>query len=77
MRHVIKSQLFSLDDDNAGVGELVVFKDNRVINSIDKESIVSTIIKNNKIIGPAKYLKNMNNNKDRMDTGAGIKKNVR
>ena len=77
MRHVIESQLFSLDGDNTGVGELVVFKDNRIINNIDKELIVNTTMKNNKIIKPAKYLKDTNNNKNRIDIGARIKKNVR
>ena len=74
---MIESQLFSLGGKSAGVGELVVFKDNKIINSIDEESTVSTIIKSNKIIGPARYLKDTNNNKDRMDIGAGIKKNVK
>ena len=73
----MESQLFSLGGDNAGVGELVVFKDNKVVNNIDKKSIISTTIKSNKIIKPARYLKNTNNNKDRIDTGARIKKNVK
>ena len=73
----MESQLFSLGDNSAGVGELVVFKDNRVMNNINKKLIINTTIKNNEIIGPARYLKDTNNNKDRMDTGAGIKKNVR
>ena len=77
LRHVMESQLFSLGGGNAEVGELVVFKDNRVINSIDKELTVSTTIKSNKITGPARYLKDINNNKNRIDIGTGIKKNVR
>ena len=77
MRHVMESQLFSLGGGGAGVGELVVFKDNGVVNSIDEESTVSTTVKSNKIIGPARYLKDTSNNKGRMDIGAGIKKNVR
>ena len=77
MRHVIESQLFSLGGDNAGVGELVVFKDNKMINSIDKKSIISTTIKSNKIIKPARYLKDTNNNKNKINIGTGIKKNVK
>ena len=73
----MESQLFSLGSRSAGVGELVVFKDNEVVNSIDKESTVSTTVKSNEITGPARYLKDTNNNKGRMNTGAGIKKNVR
>ena len=73
----MESQLFSLGGGNAGVGELVVFKDNGVVNSIDEKSIVSTTIKSNKIIKPARYLKDTNNNKDRINIGTRIKKNVK
>ena len=73
----MESQLFSLGGGGAGVGELVVFKDNRVVNSTDKKSIVNTTIKNNKITEPTKYLKDTNNNKSRINTGAKIKKNVK
>ena len=73
----MESQLFSLDGDDAGLGELIMSKDNKIVNSIDEELIISTIIKNNKIIKPARYLKDTNNNKSRIDTEAGIKKNVR
>ena len=76
-RHVMKSQLFSLDNGGAGVGKLVVSKDNRVINSTDEKLIISTTIKSNKITEPARYLKDTSNNKNRINTGAGIKKNVR
>ena len=69
--------MFSLGGNSAGIGELVIFKDNKVINSIDKESTVSTTIKNNKIIEPTRYLKDTSNNKNRIDIGAGIKKNVK
>ena len=74
---MMESQLFSLGGDNAGVGELVVFKDNKVVNNIDKKSIISTTIKSNKIIKPARYLKDTSNNKDRINIGAGIIKNVK
>ena len=73
----MESQLFLLDNDDAGVGELVVSKDNKIINSINEKLIISTTIKSNKITEPARYLKDTSNNKDRMNTEAGIKKNVR
>ena len=73
----MESQLFSLGDSGAEIGKLVVFKDNKVVNSIDKELIISTTVKSNKITESAKYLKDTSNNKGRMNIGAGIKKNVR
>ena len=73
----MESQLFSLGGNGAGVGELVMFKDNKIMNNIDEKSIVNTTIKSNKIIKSARYLKDTSNNKDRIDIGTGIKKNVR
>ena len=74
---MIESQLFSLGGDDARIGELVMFKDNRMVNNIDKKSIINTTIKSNKITEPARYLKDTNNNKNKIDTGTGIKKNVK
>ena len=60
-----------------GARELMMSKDNRVMNITDNKLTVNMTIKSNKIINLTRYLKNTNNNIDRIDTGVGIKKNIK